>query len=74
MDNYFMVHLADHLRKLSKISGFDPADTRIKILNRYDKLVPYNKELDESVKNLLSQNKIEIINNCTVESINHIAR
>lgn len=48
---------------MSKVQGLDSLNTRITVLNKGDKLVPYNSELDKLLKDLLSKNGIQIVNN-----------
>lgn len=69
-----MLHLADHLRNISIDYGYDPSSTKIKILNKGQKLIPFNSEIDSLVRNLLEESNIEIINDCNVQSISHRER
>ena len=50
-----MIHLADSLKKQAIKSRFEFRNkAKIRILNKGDKLIPLNQELDTIVKNLLA--------------------
>lgn len=54
-DNYFMLHLADSLKKQAQKARFEFKNkAKIRILTKGDKLLPFNQELDTIVKTLLA--------------------